>query len=487
MMSSPFFRHSITLAIAACFGLLIVIAGNQSIRWSVAIIIGVFLSLLGTLFVRHLPSILYACFVLFLPLDVGKSFFYKPYAGGGHELRINLPEIFLGLLLLLCLLRLSKVSSTSGIQGLLLVSPSAYILMEVCSLSSAADVPLGVFQIVRHIIAFTIFLYVVYYVDTEARLNYTILLLVLGSLPQFAAAVYQLIFQKNIGLYFFGEMQLGAEILVDTPFFRIGGLLGHPNAFATYLLLTLPLALILLAQSRTLIARVSVVGYMMLGTILLVAAQSRASWLGFAAAGIGGLLLFLCHAPKFHVRRAWAVVILIVGVTFTASLSYDLAVSRLLSDDHGSAMSRIPMMIDSINVIRQHPFLGIGINNYARVIQKYDVTGIHREWVDVPVHNLFLLIAAESGIPSLLAFVIFWALVLRKALSLLRLEGSQNLARGIAFSMSIIGFLLVHMADPNYRFYPPIQRQVWLIAGMIVACHRIGSKSHGRADKQFIA
>ena len=60
----------------------------------------------------------------------------------------------------------------------------------------------------------------------------------------------------------------------------------------------------------------------------------------------------------------------------------------------------------AVNIIKHKPFFGVGLNNYTLISPKYDNTGI-TEVFNHPVHNIYLLYAAEVGIPGAVCFVWF--------------------------------------------------------------------------------
>ena len=56
----------------------------------------------------------------------------------------------------------------------------------------------------------------------------------------------------------------------------------------------------------------------------------------------------------------------------------------------------------SINMIKTHPYFGVGFRNFLIKRNEYSNAGVQRAYV----HNIYLLIAAESGLISLLIFLI---------------------------------------------------------------------------------
>ena len=75
---------------------------------------------------------------------------------------------------------------------------------------------------------------------------------------------------------------------------------------------------------------------------------------------------------------------MILGV-FSAPIA-----ARLSQDDQGSALSRVPLMKLAFNMIQEHPFIGIGANNFSIVLPKYLTSELRGEWLHI-VHNQYLI------------------------------------------------------------------------------------------------
>lgn len=470
--NSTWDKHALNTLIGIVIGITILIGLYQPAKWSYSLLIGIFISMLGMIFVRHLENIVYALFIFFIPLQLGKSFFYAPYGGGGHELRINLPEIFFLILIvfrMIDLLRNKRI--VNKIDYSLLISGSLFLLLSLLSLSNAINLLHGIYELIRAVIVFFIFIYISHYVDTENRLKMTIALLLCGAAVQIGFGMGQWIFERNLGLPFFGEMMF-PDSWVEESFIRVGGLLGHPNAFATYLTMVLPFCLFFLVNAQRKTTRVASFVLFCLGCIVLLATKSRGAWLGFGISALCAFILFIFRAKRVHIRRFGVITVVIISLLVGGTVSHDVIKKRFFIDDKGSAASRIPMMMDALEVIKNNPLIGIGLNNYVLAISKYDITGIHKGFVQ-PVHNLFLLIAAETGIMSFFVFILFWAIILRKVYMLSKINNIKTFVLALSLFISIISFFIIHQVDSNYRPYPSIQRVIWLLAGLVVSSNQI--------------
>jgi O-antigen ligase len=133
---------------------------------------------------------------------------------------------------------------------------------------------------------------------------------------------------------------------------------------------------------------------------------------------------------------------------------FDSVRKRLFEEDYGTAQTRIPMGITALNIIRHHPWLGIGFTNYVLVAPRYDISaeGISYHFPR-PVHNEFLLIAAELGIPALLLFLTILLVIFRYLLSLGRAKDDPVLPYlAVGFFGGWVGWCLHHQFEYLYSF-----------------------------------
>jgi putative inorganic carbon (HCO3(-)) transporter len=95
----------------------------------------------------------------------------------------------------------------------------------------------------------------------------------------------------------------------------------------------------------------------------------------------------------------------------------------------GTTVARQEMWTEAMTLIRESPWVGIGLNAYA-----YRSPYPH-------VHNLFLQIALDTGVLGLMAFVALLCAAFRSAWNAYRMNVERHLAIGILAALTI---LLVH-------------------------------------------
>jgi hypothetical protein len=124
--------------------------------------------------------------------------------------------------------------------------------------------------------------------------------------------------------------------------------------------------------------------------------QSRTVLVAVVVLVAGCVLLESVAAGRWQ-RRHLAV----VGMTAAlGALSLPWLIARFSSDPGGGARGHVARV--ALDAIGQRPWAGLGPNGYVDVVGATD----RLTQTGVPVHNMFLLTAAETGIPGAL---LFWA------------------------------------------------------------------------------
>ncbi len=278
--------------------------------------------------------------------------------------------------------------------------------------------------------------------------------------------------QKFIGKIFTAEF-LGRDIGIqsrlgtDELLVRPGGTTGHPNALAMLLNMLIPTVFYFFLTEKIPGKKLLLGASLFLGIIALLLTGSRGGWISIAAS-------MLVANTLWHYKRGSSILGTLAKSALVAAAALTLLFitsttfrDRLLKDDHGTAEERIPLAQISLNMIQDNPLTGVGTNNYTYVMQRYDNTRqFITKYYDYPVHNTFLLLAAEAGIPSLVLWVIIVSIFIRTAIKLFfTLEGDLSIA-ALGASTSIIGWCIHNIVDlsPIYMNQP-----LWLMFGVVTS------------------
>ncbi|MGH9845691.1 MAG: O-antigen ligase family protein, partial [Blastocatellia bacterium] len=154
-------------------------------------------------------------------------------------------------------------------------------------------------------------------------------------------------------------------------------------------------------------------------------------------------------------------------------------VSRLTDDDRGSAEVRLPLIQVALAMIADNPVLGVGMGSYESVMRNYDETPeLVTEHFDWPVHNVYLHIAAETGLPGLLLFLALAALASRRGWMVLRNSGADPLLRALALGLLAgMAAYLINGLKEGSCFQTGMMRPFFLLCGLLLANERASRRT----------
>ena len=273
--------------------------------------------------------------------------------------------------------------------------------------------------------------------------------------------------------YQFGKDLLRGHVLADAsagP--RVTGPFKTYGMLASYLIILIPFVVLLGLRLRNFDKRWGI-WYYCLAIIpfliyILLLTRTRGAFLAF----IGGLFIFLVY------RKMWAGILL--SVSAVALLVFILPRSMLVHLDaqnkEQSITERYYLWERAIDVIKAKPWQGTGINTYAAAHAKYDR---RKSWrvKNYYAHNGYLQIAAETGVPSLMFFLLFiFSTIHRsfKKLSHLHTPGAWLAPAGAL--IGTINFLI--MAACDTVLHSPLPASTfWYLLGILFAYLRLPETS----------
>jgi putative inorganic carbon (HCO3(-)) transporter len=122
---------------------------------------------------------------------------------------------------------------------------------------------------------------------------------------------------------------------------------------------------------------------------------------------------------------------------------------RLTEDDRGSAYARVSTVEVATAMVRDHPWLGLGLNSYYEEARRYDRTPDLISEELFAVHNFYFHIAAETGLPGVLLFVLLHLLAAWQGWRARR--GADPFLRALALGLLCgqAAFLLTGLKEPG--------------------------------------
>ncbi len=252
---------------------------------------------------------------------------------------------------------------------------------------------------------------------------------------------------------------------------RVSGFLDNANTLAWVLKLWLPLLLLWAVASTEGNARRWIcLTTFLLGLVALVLTFSRGGWLAFFFSLCAGAVLLFHHRRRPLVRHA-ARRLVPLGLLAAAAIACFLPkiTARLLHDDFGAAHSRIPMAQVALNVISHHPLTGVGYGNYIYVMHEYDNTPERiTEYFPHPVHNVYLLLAADLGLGALVLLALILVVVLRAGLRALRSVDPAVFLFALGLLAGLAGAFLHGMLEQGPLGFWKLD-PIWFMAGLLLA------------------
>lgn len=467
-------------------GLALLLAGALEAKWTIFIVLAISALLVILIFPEREKFFLYTS-VLFLPLKLDFHFIYiRPLlyrpVNGILVTGFDLPFIFL---MMAWAFRLFMNPGTRVRFYPWVTVPFLFMwLMALIGLPGNSAEP--VVKMMTTWVMFQnllVFLYVANNVRNRRTIYTLVAMFMLTLLLQSGMGLAQRFTGGLLGAALFGEQEtsFAAARVGFGLISRVGGTLGHPNRLAGYLGLLLPVAFALLASPMKNQIKLLLLGVTALAGLTDIFTLSRGGWLGLAVGGTATLFLVLSRWTKSRVVSIILVSAIVTATFVTAVVFVEPIRRRVFEADYGAALTRLPLMEVAGNVIYHNTFTGVGLGDYAHKAVSYDTTkeAIYSQFPH-PVHNAFLLIAGELGVPALIAFlfilgVMFWRLIW------LGRSRSDPLIPYIAYGFfgGLVAWSVHHQIDWEYVL---LITRYWFIFGLVQAMYTTVREAEARNE-----
>ena len=464
-------------AMATCLAMGILWATHAlEMKWLVAIVAA--LSLLGfAVATGRFERFLLNFFFFIIPFNADFNWHSSEGGGGVLELGVSTLDIMMVFLYGAWILRL--VSRRDPQPGPALSATLPLVLLIVwsaLSILNAREPQLTLFAVVGLLKTLLYFFYFAYNIKTREDLWLIVRCVALGLVAESVFTFLQYAAGGYLGLAALGERPIPKELeLSESKMVRVGGTLGHPNQLGGYLSAVLPLLFAVNGAKLRRATRILVILAIGLGMITLVLTFSRSAWLATALAFFA-ILGWLILEGKKRLRLGPVLTALaVLGVIFL--FFKPLIIARFTGDDEGSVTSRIAQMRVARSMITQHPILGVGLNNYDAVKhlnESFVENSMERGKVN-RVHNIFLLIAAETGLVGLGFFL--WFLCVLAVLGWKKIASIQDESVHLIFLGLYLCFFARLLHDATHTAYLSTSPLFWIYSALLVSKRKWGSVS----------
>lgn len=269
--------------------------------------------------------------------------------------------------------------------------------------------------------------------------------------------------------------------------FRVQASFGNPNTFSGWLTIMVPLSVSYIIVGEELwlngsgidkkwkiIIRsiLSIVTLLLLWCLFL--SYSRGAWLAIVLSVF--FMMIIWKSKKLFITVLLSGVILFFPFANTVKTS----ISTLFNKGYEPTVFRYAAWQIAVNIVKDHPFLGCGLNTYSVVAPGYKDTVPEYETVEKITrypHNSYLHLAAESGLLGLGAF--FWIIFTLFRRSLVNLKKINNRfynSLSVGLLAGIFGFLIHSFVDTNF-YSLQLGVLMWFVMGLIIAVQRAAFKN----------
>ena len=450
----------VVLALAGTTGAAAFALGELETRWLVFALAGA-IGLLILLVVPYKDRLLSTAFVLSLQADVYLRLSYGR-AGSIDGIAVSFTVVLGAVWLIYRYFAFGPAYLRTYRLGGLAVKPMLGILaITLVSLATTDERFVGLTRLVFELQLFFVYWLTFNLVRSEHDFK-RLLGLLLAALIIQSIVLYV---QNALGINFsmIGEVSQRGEV----P--RPGGTVGTtPAGFSSFITPALMMSIAYaFARSSDWRPRAALLAAL-LGLAAIGLTFTRAAWAG-AILGMATVVILLARRRMARWNRIFAIAA-ILGLAAAALLP---TMMQRLSQDYGAHVNaqsaaweeRWGLMRIAFNMIVHNPITGVGPGAYLYTFKSYIPPGLH-QWVYV-VHNEFLLRAAETGVPGLLAFIALIVVGFRLGARLARSPRPTLVVAGFGWTGALLSLVWQMSWVPWNGF--TFNSMLWCMLGLLDA------------------
>lgn len=365
-----------------------------------------------------------------------------PFHFGGAEFAISPFDIpLLGIFILTIISSLWKENDIAFRFDALDMSLAAYLCILLVTTVFSESLDFSLYELIRQIKLFLLYLFAKTFFSKQIGFSTLIISISFIVLIQGIVGYFQ---------YFTGQTisGLNAEVSdlneIASGVYRVAGTFGHPGILSQFLNSILGVLLVASFNYKGYKKNIILVFYMLGGVIILTSLART----GIAMFGIILFLTILLNTKlnAYKLGKAKKVLLILGPVIIFIGLIiafFDVIILRFTTAQDVSLNIRFYLADIAFNMIENNPLTGVGLNAFTNVMKHYDHTGVSGYFM-FPVHNIYLLTAAETGLFGLLAFIIVMCVFLYTGIQIVR-KGKVLLARQIAFC-AVSGLVVIYLS-----------------------------------------
>ncbi len=348
-------------------------------------------------FQKRLTPLLLFLFILFLPTQLGKHFFFDFSYLSGVKVDYLAPKIYLTDILSFLLISLNYPTIVNGFGNVWWL-----FIFLIINFFTTFVKPLSLYYSLK-----ILQLLAVFFIFRKIRISAKIVLFgfCIGAILELFLSVSQIFYQRSLQgfFYFLGERHftLGTPGIAKASingieFLRPYGTFSHPNSLAGFYLLLYFFVLTNKFFSQFIYLKSL---SLFVFSALIFISFSKVAIISYLILNIIYAFLPLISKPKSKFCRVCLVARLLILLTVPFLFLQ-------ATTDPLSWQKRLMLLKNAFIIITAYPIFGVGLGNYL-VVQNQLISAYFFP-LNQPVHNIFLLFLTEMGLP--LSLFIFYKL-----------------------------------------------------------------------------
>ncbi|MFZ5995737.1 MAG: O-antigen ligase family protein [Thermodesulfobacteriota bacterium] len=319
----------------------------------------------------------------------------------------------------------------------------------------------------------------------QRTLKLALLAFIIGSLPSIGAGLYELatgeaVFQETpVRAGYIGHLHqtIGSKGLIQTAYgkSRVQSIYCDPGFHAHAMVIFFGLAVPWLFYSTPKKIKILVGILLSFYMINIISTGARVGWVAFSCA-LFMFLLLLKHRYKY-ILWVFSIALLIIIFLALSFVTHIPTLERLHTKRDISYEWRLDTSRLALEMVRDHPLLGVGTGNYLTEYHNYlhlrpSLSRYHYGWLN----NSYLQIWAENGTIGLLVFLFFLlAIFLGLLATYLKAVDLEMKTLSLGLLISFTGYAVELSGIPAID-----QEPGWMILGLgvaLIAIEKRGKKA----------
>lgn len=323
-----------------------------------------------------------------------------------------------------------------------------------------------------------IFFMVVETINTRKRLRNVLITIILSAV----------LLTVDAGVQYF----IGTDFLRSKPWMGSTASFSNANGFAGWLIIVIPLFFGLLTSDviRRKILKTLLLILTIFLLICLLITFARGAWLGF----ITGILMIFCYLLMkglLKIKLLHFIVLLAIIASLIQPIKAEFKTfestnykytQKLIdgfkptasSNPYNTNLIRINLLKESLQIIKDYPLFGCGLNTYSKVVKEYK-TYEYGKTYSYP-HNSLLQKAAETGLLGILAFFLILFAFFKTCLQHIFLYFKRDSALVVGLLSGISAFLVHSFFDSNL-YALQLVVLFWFMLGLTIAVINLEKQS----------